>query len=59
MAKKPPSKIDPNRLKSRDLVTLQEIVHGTGVGPHKSKKRRGRQQEQAEAKSQAAEEETP
>lgn len=53
---KPPERIDPNRIKSRDLVHLQEIVHGTGVGPHKDKRRRQRQQEQAEAQRQAEEE---
>lgn len=31
-------KINPNLVKSRDLVHLQEITHPTGTGAHKSKK---------------------
>lgn len=30
--------LNPNAIKSRDLVHLQEITHGTGAGAHKSKK---------------------
>jgi hypothetical protein len=43
-------KLNPNEIKSRDLVHLQELTHGTGCGPHKSKrdtlKRQERQQRQ-------------
>ena len=31
-------KLNPNKVKSRDLVHLQEITNGTGVGGHKSLK---------------------
>ena len=31
-------KVNPNLVKSRDLVHLQEITHPAGVGAHKSKK---------------------
>ena len=31
-------KINPNKIKSRDLVHLQEITHGSGAGYHSSKK---------------------
>ena len=31
-------KINPNKIKSRDLVHLQEITHGSGTGYHSSKK---------------------
>ena len=31
-------KLNPNKVKSRDLVHLQEITNGTGVGGHKSAK---------------------
>jgi hypothetical protein len=30
--------INPNLVKSRDLVHLQEILNGTGCGSHKGKK---------------------
>lgn len=30
--------INPNLIKSRDLVHLQEITHGSGAGFHKGKK---------------------
>jgi hypothetical protein len=36
--------INPNLIKSRDLVHLQELTHGSGTGPHKSKKHYNRQQ---------------
>lgn len=33
-------RINPNAIKSRDLVTLQEITHGTGTGAHKNRQDR-------------------
>lgn len=33
-------KINPNLIKSRDLVHLQEITHPSGSGYHKNKKDR-------------------
>ena len=32
------SKIDKNKIKSRDYVTMREITHGSGCGFHKGKK---------------------
>lgn len=43
MAKRKSTKIgsiDPNAVKSRDLLHLQEITHGTGCGAHKDKRKR-------------------
>lgn len=38
-------KINPNLIKTRDLVHLGEILHGSGTGTHKSKKKKSRQQQ--------------
>ncbi len=43
MSKKPKKswnlgKIDPNKIKVRDIVHMQEIIRGTGAGYHRSKK---------------------
>lgn len=51
-------KLDPNRLKTRDLVTLQEITNGTGCGPHRAKNKTTRQKQKAETQR-LAEEEQP
>jgi hypothetical protein len=37
--------INPNLIKSRDLVHLQEITYGTGCGAHSGKKDTLRKQE--------------
>lgn len=43
-------KINPNKIKSRDLVHLQEITHGSGAGAHKNKKKYNRKQARKEEK---------
>ena len=38
MSKRQNISINPNTVKSRDLVHLQEITHGSGCGAHKGKR---------------------
>ena len=46
-------KINPNAVKARDLVHLQEITHGSGAGAHKSRKDYNRQRAKLETKRQS------
>lgn len=51
--KKPTIKIatiNPNKIKTRDFVHLQEITHGSGAGAHKSRKDYNRQRAKLEAR---------
>ena len=39
-------KIKPSQIKTRDIVHMQEFLHGSG-GPHKSKKDKQRSRQQS------------
>lgn len=45
--------INPNKIKARDYVHLQEITHGTGAGAHRSKRDYNRQRAKLDTKRQS------